>query len=288
MRENMRASTRIDAKKENDLRILLTGNEGFVGNHLQTALEQENEIVGLEAKPSFREWYNEMYEVMDTPIDAVIHVGAIAENQSQRDDIYLWNSYATFLLAQRVRQKMHSMSPIPFIFFSTYLVESTMDDWEARSPYTWSKAQAENFIQVYLPHAAILRPGTMWGKEERKRPENRSVPYRLATHQLPYLLKGYGRNYVHVDDVVEAVANCLKYRHKGTFSVMHPYVWMNEDIATLVEWKGYEWTENPGAVGLNHVNSHVKKRVSPPVPGWEPKVLMEEELPRLERELNQA
>ena len=54
---------------------------------------------------------------MDTPIDAVIHVGAIAENQSERDDIYLWNSYATFLLAQRVSQKMHSMFPIPFIFF---------------------------------------------------------------------------------------------------------------------------------------------------------------------------
>ena len=174
------------------MRILLTGHEGFVGDHIYKALESDHEIIGLEAKPSFREWYNEMYEVMDTPIDGVIHVGAIAENQSQRDDIYLWNSYATFLLAQRVHQKMDSMSPIPFIFFSTYLVESTMDDWEARSPYTWSKAQAETFVRFYLPHAAILRPGTMWGREERKLSENRSVPYRLASHRLEFLLKNWG------------------------------------------------------------------------------------------------
>ena len=45
------------------MRILVTGNEGLVGNHMQKALERENEIVGLEAKPTFREWYNEMYEM---------------------------------------------------------------------------------------------------------------------------------------------------------------------------------------------------------------------------------
>ena len=128
----------------------------------------------------------------------------------------------------------------------------------------------------------------MWGREARKLPENRSVPYRLASHQLEFLLKQWGRNYAHIDDVVEAVVNCLKYKHKGTFSVMQPYVWMNEELAPLIEWKGYEWTENPNAVGLSHVNSHVKQRVSPPVPGWEPKVLMEQELPRLEKELNKT
>ena len=274
------------------MRILITGNEGFVGNHIQKALEQENEIVGLEAKPTFREWYNEMYEIMDTPIDAVIHLGAISENQSQRTDIYLWNSYATFLLAQRVRQKfvtrpgMQNMSSIPFIFFSSYLVESTMDDWEARSPYTWSKVQAETFVQVYLPHATILRPGVMWGNEARKNPRYRSVPYRLAGHELEFLLRNWGRNYVHVDDVAEAVKGCLKYTHKGTYSMMGDRVWLNEDLAPFVEWKGYEWTDNPNDLNLSYVNSHVKKRVSPSVPGWKPQVLMEKELPKLEKALN--
>ena len=267
-------------------RVLITGNEGFVGNHIQNALETEHEVVGLEAKPTFREWYNEMYDVMDTPIDAVIHVGAIAENQSDRDDIYLWNSYATFLLAQRVRQKMNSMSPIPFVFFSSYLVESTTQNWEARSPYTWSKAQAENFVRVYLPHAAILRPGTMWGNEERKRPEHRSVPCRLAAHQLEYLFRNWSRYYVHVEDVVSAVQVCLEDRHKGTYSVVDPRPWANTELAKMVKWSGYEWVDNPKSVGMRHVLEAVPAPTSDRVPNWKPCKAMEIELPRLEGKLN--
>ena len=176
------------------MKILLTGNKGFVGSHVQTALEADgHEIVGLEVKRTFREWYDELYTVMDTPIDAVIHLGAISNNQCQDPDIYLWNSYATFLLAQRVRRKMNSMSPMPFVFFSTFLVGSTMNDWESRTPYAWSKAQAENFVRVYLPHATILRPAVMWGSEDQKASSNGSVPWRLASHNLDYLFTDWQR-----------------------------------------------------------------------------------------------
>ena len=72
------------------MRILITGDKGFVGSNLRATLEPNHEVVGLEARERFRDWYDEMYAIMDTPIDGVIHVGAIAENQSDRDDIYLW------------------------------------------------------------------------------------------------------------------------------------------------------------------------------------------------------
>ena len=147
-----------------------------------------------------------------------------AESRCQRNDIYLWNSYATFLLAQRVRQKMHSMSPMPFIFFSSFSVGSTMDNWEARTPYAWSKAQAENFVRVYLPHATILRPGVMWGDEQHKRPAERSVPYRLASHDLRHLFRNGARHYVHVSDIAAAVKLCLENRPKGTFDLVTEYV----------------------------------------------------------------
>ena len=75
-----------------------------------------------------------------------------------------------------------------------------------------------------LPHATILRPGVMWGNEARKNPRYRSVPYRLAAHELEFLLRNWGRNYVHVDDVAEAVKGCLKYKHKGTYSMMGDHV----------------------------------------------------------------
>ena len=267
-------------------RVLITGDKGFVGSNIRAALEREHEVVGLEARERFRDWYDEMYEVMDTPIDAVVHAGAIPDNQSQDPNIYLWNSYATFLLAQRVRQKMHSMSPIPFIFFSSFLVSSTMHNWEARTPYAWSKAQAENFVRVYLPHATILRPGVMWGDEDgAKNLEHRSVPFRLAAHNLEYLFRNWGRNYVHVSDVVVAVKLCLENRPKGTFDLMTEYV-SNQKAATFIEWQGYEWLDSPEKVGFKYISSHNEDNTLPMPPGWTPKVLMAIELPRLEWELN--
>ena len=75
------------------MRLLLTGDKGFVGSNIRAALEPEYEVVGLEARERFSDWYNEMYDVMDTPVDAVVHAGAMADSQSQNPDIYLWNSY---------------------------------------------------------------------------------------------------------------------------------------------------------------------------------------------------
>ena len=268
------------------MRILLTGNRGFVGSHVASALETDgHKIIGLEATPIFREWYDEMDAVMDTSIDAVIHLGAISNNQCQDPDIYLWNSYATFLLAQRVRQKMNGMHPMPFIFFSTFLVGSTAHDWSTRTPYAWSKAQAEHFVEECLPHATILRPAVMWGKEQNKAGSSGSVPWRLATHNLEFMFRNWRRKYVHVSDVVEGVRTCLRNRPKGKFDLAPARFHTNERLAELVEWDGFEWVENPQDVGHKFISSHEIRDELPTPPGWLPKVVMEEALPRLEREM---
>ena len=246
-----------------------------------------HKVVGLEATKHFQDWYEDMSAVMDTDIDAVIHVGAISNNQSQDPDIYLWNSYATYLLAQRVRQKLDRKVSMPFIFFSSFLVGSTMDDWSTRTPYTWSKVQAEDFVRDCLPHATILRPCVMWGDEAKKVSTAGTVPYRLATHDLEYMFRNWTRKYVHVSDVVEAVKLCLYNRPEGAFDLAPERSWTNQQLAELVEWKDYQWIENPQQV-IKYTSSHVNKDELPTPPGWTPKVLMEEELPRLEQELNAA
>ena len=37
-------------------RILITGDKGFVGSNIRATLEQEHEMVGLEARGQFRDW----------------------------------------------------------------------------------------------------------------------------------------------------------------------------------------------------------------------------------------
>lgn len=217
------------------MRTLLTGNKGFVGSHVQRALEADgNEVVGLEASPTFREWYDEMNTVMDTPIDAVIHLGAISNNQYNKPDIFLWNTYATQRLTERIKARQ------TFVFFSSFLVGSTVHDWDERTPYAWSKAMSEDYIAKLTPYATILRPCVMWGNEHKKAGSNGSVPWRLASHSLEYLYRNWQRKYVHVSDVVEAVQLCLNNRPQGTFDLAPDRFWTNEALAELIEWKGYQ------------------------------------------------
>ena len=261
------------------MKILVTGNEGFVGSHIQASLEAAgHKIIGLEAKGSFREWYDEMRSILDRNIDAIIHVGGIADNQYTDSDIYLWNSYASFLLAKSVRDRS-----IPFICFSTFLVESTKSDWNARTPYSWSKVVAEDVVTSVLPSAIILRPGIMWGDEKLKNPASYSIPYRLASHTIQHLFRNWVRGYVHVNDVINAVQICLRDQPQGIFCVASEYL-SNEELADCINWTGYEWVEDPQSVGMKFVSTHrISDRGSRPMlPGWKPELFLSEELPRLE------
>lgn len=117
------------------MRILLTGHKGFVGSHIWTALKQDrHKIVGLDANLSFKIRDDEMNAIMDSEIDAIIHAGAISNKQSQDQNVYLWNSYATKLIAQRAREKVQTCDDFVFIFFSSCLVGETANDWNRRSP----------------------------------------------------------------------------------------------------------------------------------------------------------
>lgn len=263
------------------MRILLTGNKGFVGSHIEKALSKDHEIVGLDVRGSFTEWVDDMDAVMDTDIDTVIHAGAISNNQSNDPDIYLWNAYGTYLLAKKSRD-------IPFVFFSSFVVSSTVYDVESRTPYGWTKAIGEDFVLDMLPDATIVRPGVMWGNEVNKAAHAGSVPWQLASHNLKYLIRGWKRRYVHVSDVVEAMKICLADRPKGVFELSSRRFWTNEELSKLVEWKGYQWIDKSEDMGHKFKTNHDKIGEVNLLPGWTSQTEMDVELPRLERELNYA
>ena len=276
-----------NVERMDNMKILLTGNKGFVGTHIQESLEQNgHEIIGLEAHPTFAEWYDEMHRVTDLPVDAVIHAGAIPYNQSKDPHIYLWNSHATYLLAQRIRE---NMGEIPFILFSTFLVESTLEKerWDARTGYAWSKAIAEEHVNSFLPNSTILRPAVQWGDERNKSPKETSVPYQLSTRQLKYLFSEWGRSYVHISDVIQAIKICLKDNPAGAFLLSTEYR-TNKELAKMVDWEGYEWLDNPeaslGYRGVDHISD--LSLASPLVPNWKPSLYLEDELPKMEKRLN--
>ena len=261
------------------MNILLTGDKGFVGRNTRRVLEAEgHQMLGLEVTAGFREWYDNLHS-LDTSLGAVIHAGAISSNQYANPDIFIWNSYASLTLAKFVRDRY---GEIPFVFFSSFQVSAS--DIDERSWYGWSKAFAEDCIKEVLPNATILRPGVMWGDEKHK-PVGSSVPYQLATHQLTHLYTNWGRDYVFVDDAVEAVKIGIYNKPAGTFNLNGEY-WRNEDLATLTDWKGYELVENPAELGVAFNNSQYKNFNSevPSLPGWTRIADLRSEFKRIEKE----
>ena len=271
------------------MKILLTGYNGFVGRNIRKALVADgHDVRGIEAEPHFKDWHGKFYkskryDFMLKNIDAVVHAGAIATNQFADPSIFLWNSYGSLVLAKYVRDRY---GQIPFFFFSTFQVSATDSDWNQRSWYGWSKAIAEECIREVLPHATMVRPGVMWGDEAHKgNPKDRSIPYQLAAHQLQYLYANWGRDYVFIDDVVEAVKIGIYNAPAGTFNLRGEY-WKNEELAELTDWKGYEWIEN-AAEKLNiKFNTPILAEYGnslPTLPGWEVKKDLQTEFQRIER-----
>ena len=271
------------------MRILITGDKGFVGRNLGKALRKDgHEIIGFEAETHFDQWLDKLHKLPD--FDAVIHAGAIAKNQFDDPSIFLWNSYATLKLANYTRFRPQYYSKhIPFIFFSTFQVSMTQEDLRQRSWYGWSKAFAEECLHEVLPDATILRPGVMWGDEKHKgNPTDQSVPYLLATHRLKYLYRHWGRDYVHISDVVRAVKVVLRDTPLGTFNLNGEY-WSNEELAELTEWDSYQLIGDPiDELGIKF-NTQVSKSAADnmlSLPGWEPEACLETEFKRIEAEYN--
>ena len=268
------------------MKILLTGDKGFVGRNIGAALRADGHtVIGIEAEPQFSEWVGKFerskrYYIALRDIDAVVHAGAISSNQYTDPDIFLWNSYASFILAKYVEDRY---GDIPFVFFSSFQVTASEKDWSQRSWYGWSKACAEDYIKAVLPSATILRPGVMWG-DERHKQVGRSVPYQLATHQLTHLYRNWGRDYVHVNDAVEAVKIGIYNAPAGTFNLNGEY-WLNENLAKLTDWKGYQVVGNPQAqlgVAFNNSQYNGQDNGLPALPGWEIQADLKTEFSKIE------
>ena len=125
----------------------------------------------------------------------------------------------------------------------------------------------------------------MWGDERHKGdPTDRSVPYLLATHQLKYLYRNWGRNYVHISDVVQAVKVALRDTPAGTFNLNGEY-WQNEELAELTDWKDYAVIEDPvGELGVKFNAPVINTSLDSTLPLWEPQACLKVEFRKIERQ----
>ena len=212
------------------MKILITGNRGYVGSHLQPMLESQGHTVegfdllsNLYPPGTCPIMLPEFIKELTYECDVIIHLGAQSDSQYTHPDIFRWNYEFTRDLVSGLHYNQR------FIYFSSCMAINPT------THYGWSKRCAEDIIRAYRSKNIIFRPFNIYGGNE---PENRhSIPQQLVDGDLEYVFSDITRDYIHVDDVCKKVLGAVKGWAVGTF-----------EIGTGV---GVKPTELADIVGLN-------------------------------------
>ena len=198
------------------MRVLLTGNKGFIGREIEEVLTKENaiEVHGLDCDFDFKRWRVLFRDFRDTRrreryYDYVIHCGAVADSGETGNLLWQLNYQASCEIADYCER-----TDTKLIFISS--AAAIQPD----TAYGWSKQCAEFYMQQEVAgmNLCILRPFNVWGFDESEK-ANPSIVYKILTGQLKEVYWRCVRDFIYISDVVSAVQQVVHDWTPGIFSI---------------------------------------------------------------------
>ena len=208
------------------MKILLTGNKGYIGKHLHSTLGVRYDLDTIDEGTNYNAWLSEFTKRTIMPYPKVIvHCGGNPDSSYTHPDIFQWNYDATRRIADfAVGVNAH------LIFFSSSC--AIRPDCH----YGWSKRTAEDYIRSRLNGKYTnLRIFNVYGREAGRK--TKSVPQQIADRTLDKLYTPFTRDYIHIQDVKDAILHVIKSEIFGTYEVGAGIPVQPRDIANLVGWK---------------------------------------------------
>ena len=180
------------------MKILVTGDKGFIGTRLVKRLEKDNHtIVGIDTKENTNIISAQLPEV-----DLVIHLAGIGGvRESLADPKKYWDNNV-----EGTKRILEHYKNTRVLFASS---SSQYDPW--RNPYAASKHCIE-----YIPHdnCVAMRFHTVYSDT----PRLNMFFDKLISGKLEYVTN-HTRDFVHVDDVCEAVIVLMNTDFKGPIDI---------------------------------------------------------------------
>ena len=176
--------------------ILLTGSEGFIGQHLNKFLnEQGHKVICID-----KESGNDLLSCdLKYSVDLVIHLAGLSgvrDSLDKSEEYWIQNVIA----GQRL-----------FDYFKDtrilYASSSTAHEpW--KNPYAMSKYALE---RVAPDNSMGMRFTTVYGPNAR---ETMLIP-RILRNDVPYINTNHSRDFIHVDDLVRGIDTLIKSNLRG-------------------------------------------------------------------------
>ncbi len=171
--------------------VLLTGHKGFIGSNLLPKLQKDHDVTTIDILDDQDLLTCELPD--DDDVDAVIH---LAGRSGVRDSIKHPNAYFqnNVIASLRIFEKYKNARII-------YASSSTAEEPD-KNPYAYSKMTMEKLA----PASSIgLRFTTVYGPNAR---ESMFIP-KLLNHDVRYINTNHSRDFIHVNDVCDAIIKVL-------------------------------------------------------------------------------
>ena len=198
--------------------ILLTGSEGFIGQHLNKFLnEQGHKTICLDKKTG-----NDLVSCdLKYSVDLVIHLAGLSgvrDSLGRPEEYWIQNVIA----GQRL-----------FDFFKDtrilYASSSTAHEpW--KNPYAMSKYSLERIAPA---NSIGMRFTTVYGPNAR---ESMLIP-RILRNDVPYINTNHSRDFIHVNDLVRAIDTLIKSDFKGITDIGSG---VTNNLVELVDYFGID------------------------------------------------
>jgi nucleoside-diphosphate-sugar epimerase len=217
------------------MRILITGDAGFVGGYFHKALEG-NDIVGVDIKNNLDA--RTFFAKDDTYFDLVIHLAAIVggratiegEPLSVAVDLAIDSELFQWALRTRPGRIVYYSSsaayPISLQGYGSrhHLVESDINLDDIKSPdytYGWAKLTGEmlaGYAEKEGLRVHVFRPFSGYGEDQSLDYPFPSFIKRGVEKDNPFKIWGTGnqvRDFIHMEDVVAATLEAVKQDIQG-------------------------------------------------------------------------
>lgn len=239
------------------MHVLLTGNRGFVGRHLQAAMEDRGwDVLGFDYERHHSDALD-FFRYDDGGYDLAVHCAAVVGGRASIDGSPLGVATNLALDSWYMRWLIRTGTPRAVYFSSSAaypvdlqqpgeihrLVETDIDLANPRKPdatYGLAKLTGEQLVPVVEAHGTrvhVLRPFSGYGEDQDPCYPFPAFIQRAKRRDDPFEIWGDGtstRDWVHIDDLVGATLAAVDQDATGPINVGWGRATSFDELASIV------------------------------------------------------